>query len=71
MSDDQADRERQRRALGRLLVGAGELLTDDAKRARVEARIAELREQIGNDPRKVVDLARAIADAVQRGYDAD
>ena len=71
MSDDQADRERQRRALGRLLMGAGELLTDDDKRARVEARIAELREQVGNDPRKVIDLARAIADAVQRGYDAD
>lgn len=71
VSDDQADRDRQRRALGRLLMGAGELMTDDDKRARFEAKILDLREQIGNDPRKMIDLARAIADAMRRGYEAD
>lgn len=67
MSDDGPDRERQRRALGRLMLELGELLTDDEKRARVEARIRELREQVGNDPRKALELARAIAEAMQRG----
>ena len=63
----EADRVRQRRALGRLLVEAGELMHDDEKRARVEARIHELREQIGNDPRIALDLARTIAEALRRG----
>ena len=65
MSGDAPDRDRQRRALGRLLMEAGELMTDDDKRARVEARVRELREQIGNDPRKVIDLAQTIADALR------
>lgn len=69
MSDDGPDRERQRRAVGRLLIEVGGLLTDDEKRARVEAKIRELREQIGNDPRKAMELARAIAEAMQRGRD--
>lgn len=61
MIDDGDAKERQRRAIGRLLIEAGSLMTDDEKRARVEARIRELREQIGNDPRKALELARAIA----------
>ncbi len=65
MSSDGPDKDRQRRALGRLLMEAGELMTDDDKRARVEARIRELREQIANDPRKAIELARAIADALR------
>jgi len=66
---DQDEKDRQRRALGRLLTEAGALLTDDAKRARVEARIREIREQIGNDPRKALELARMIADAVRGAGD--
>ena len=67
MSDDAEHRDRQRRALGRLFIEAGEIMTDDAKRARVEAKIREVRERIGNDPRKAIDLAQAIADALRGG----
>ena len=65
MTDDQDDKGRQHRALGRLLMAAGELLTDDAKRDRLELRILELRAQIGNDPRIAIELARTIAAAMR------
>lgn len=67
MTDDDGEKDHQRRALGRLLVAAGELLKDDDKRARLEARILEIRAQIGNDPRLAIELARTIAAAMRRG----
>lgn len=66
MSDVPADRDRQRRALGRLFVEVGGLLTDDDKRARVEARVRQLRAEVGQDPRKALELAQAIAAAFTR-----
>ena len=65
MSDDPDEKARQRRALGRLLMECGEILSDDEKRARIEARIYELREQIGSDPRRALDLAQTIANALK------
>lgn len=63
---DISDKARQRRALGKLLMGVGEILTDDDKRAQVEARIQELKAQVGNDPWKALELARMIAEALNR-----
>ena len=67
MSSDEAEKARQRRALGRLLVEVGAVLSDDEKRARIEAKIYEIRDRIGSDPRKAMELVQAIADALRGG----
>lgn len=61
------DDGRQRRALGRLLSGLGELLEDDEKRAAVEAKVREVRARIDADPSLAIDLARQLANALKRG----
>lgn len=63
--DDPEEKARQRRALGRLLLEAGELLTNDAKREALEAKIEDLKIRIGNDPRLAIELARTIAAALK------
>ena len=67
MSSDEAEKARQRRALGRLLIEVGGVLSDDEKRARIEAKVHEIRDRIGSDPRKAMELVQAIADALRGG----
>ena len=59
--------EESRRAFGRLLRSAGELLEDDEKLAAAEAKVREVRDRVGNDPMLAIELAQQIAEAFQRG----
>jgi hypothetical protein len=59
--------DESRRAFGRLLRSAGELLEDDDKLAAAEAKVREVRARVGNDPRAALELARQIAEAFQKG----
>ena len=59
--------DESRRAFGRLLRSAGELLEDDEKLAAAEAKIREVRDRVGNNPRLAIELAQQIAEAFQRG----